>query len=311
MKLRVEVRPDAKPGRYPFRLITRNGISNALSLEIVDGPVLAEPAGAHETRESAIAISSLPATYSGRLARRGETDYYSFHADAGQIVTFQVISGFPQIAAAGSAATVPNFDPALTIYEPAGSWFDPKRLNRIAYNDEPVWVFGKPTDPVLVHRFARAGEYLLRIEAFAGQGGPDYSYALKIAAGAPAAQQTAAGQRRLGRARLDAQAGRRPLEPTREARRLRSEPAAGRNLSRGPEPVPFKIPGTLEGTLAQPGAIHRARFHLDQARRHRHRDRNARRRPAVFQSPLSPAESGRRRSGQQHLRRQGSLHAAP
>ena len=25
----------------------------------------------------------------------------------------------------------------------------------------------------------------------------------------------------------------------------------------------FKIPGTLEGTLAEPGATHRARFHLD------------------------------------------------
>src|SRR5438094_806553 len=83
-------------------------------------------------------------------------------AVAGQLLTFEVTSGFPQIAATGSAATVPNFDPALTIYEPAGSWFDPKRLKRIAYNDEPVWVFGKPTDPQLVHRFERAGEYLLR-----------------------------------------------------------------------------------------------------------------------------------------------------
>ena len=45
VKLRVEVRPDAKPGRYPVRLITRNGISNALSLEIVDGPVLGRACG--------------------------------------------------------------------------------------------------------------------------------------------------------------------------------------------------------------------------------------------------------------------------
>ena len=125
----------------------------------------------------------------GRLARRGETDYYSFRAEAGQILTFQVVSGFPQIAAAGSAATVPNFDPAITLYEPAGSWFDAKRLKRIAYNDEPVWVFGKPTDPLLVHRFTRAGEYFVRVEAFAGQGGPDYSYALKVAPGAPARPQ--------------------------------------------------------------------------------------------------------------------------
>ena len=31
-----------------------------------------------------------------------------------------------------------------------------------------------------------------------------------------------------------------------------------------PQPVLFKIPGALEGTLAEPGTVHRARFHLDQ-----------------------------------------------
>src|SRR5712691_5205517 len=51
--LRVKVRQDARPGRYPIRLITRNGISNALPLHIVEFPVLPEPAGAHETQESA------------------------------------------------------------------------------------------------------------------------------------------------------------------------------------------------------------------------------------------------------------------
>src|SRR5438046_7082173 len=146
VKLRVEVRQDAQPGRYPIRLITRNGISNALPLHIVEFPVLSEPAGVHETQESAVAIAQLPAVYAGRVSRRGEADYYRFHAEAGQLLSFEVISGFPQIAAAGSAATVPNFDPAITIYAAGGSWFDPKRLKRIAYNDEPVWVFGKSTD---------------------------------------------------------------------------------------------------------------------------------------------------------------------
>jgi hypothetical protein len=268
VKLRVAVRQDALPGRYPIRLVTRNGISNALPLHIVDFPVLSEPAGGHETQESAVAISHLPAVYAGRLARRGEADYYGFHAAAGQFLTFEVVSGFPQIAAAGSAATVPNFDPALTIYEPAGSWFDPKRLLRIAYNDEPVWVFGKPTDAYLVHRFPSAGDYLLRVEAFAGQGGPDYSYELKIAPGA-LPQDGEAGsregrdgrgwdergwQRRLDAARLNQLArrgGRDTKQPPIETYRAGSEPAI------------FKIPGTLEGTLAEPGTTHRARFHLD------------------------------------------------
>src|SRR5436190_2895879 len=84
VKLRVDVAPDAKPGRYPIRLITHNGISNTLPIHIVELPVLAEPPGDHETRESAIAISKVPAAYAGLLARRGESDYYSFRAEAGQ-----------------------------------------------------------------------------------------------------------------------------------------------------------------------------------------------------------------------------------
>src|SRR5438105_1902229 len=32
VRLRVEARQDAQPGRYPIRLVTRNGISNALFL---------------------------------------------------------------------------------------------------------------------------------------------------------------------------------------------------------------------------------------------------------------------------------------
>src|SRR5207248_6205055 len=91
VKLRVQVSQDAKPGRYPIRLITQNGVSNALPLHIVDFPVLTEPEGAHETQESAVPISKLPVVYAGRLARRGEADYYSFHADAGQLLTFEVI----------------------------------------------------------------------------------------------------------------------------------------------------------------------------------------------------------------------------
>src|SRR3954447_25888413 len=149
VKLRVHIPQEAKSGRYAIRLITRNGVSNSLPLHIVELPVIPEPAGSHETRESAVAISEAPVVYAGRLAGRGEADYYLFHAESSQTFTFEAISGFPQIASAGSAATVPNFDPALTIFEPSGSWFDPGRVNRIAYNDEPAWVFGKATDSYL------------------------------------------------------------------------------------------------------------------------------------------------------------------
>src|ERR1022692_1105891 len=40
VRLRVHVQPDAKPGRYSFRLMTSRGISNALSLYVVSQPIL-------------------------------------------------------------------------------------------------------------------------------------------------------------------------------------------------------------------------------------------------------------------------------
>jgi hypothetical protein len=221
VRLRVRIRPDAKPGRYPIRLVGRNGLSNALSLKVVEHPVLSEPEGPHDARETAIAVSNMPAVYAGRLAKRGETDYYAFHTDAGQTLTFQLTSGFPQIAAGGSAATVPNFDPALAIYEPAGSWFDSGRLNRIAFNDEPVWVFGKPTDAYLVAAWAER-DWTRRLT-------PDRLNILAMRGGQGAAHPS--------------------IETWRAAA----------------EPVPFKIPGTIDGVLARPGEIHRARFSVERA----------------------------------------------
>jgi hypothetical protein len=262
VKLRVQVPAEAKPGRYPIRLITRSGVSNALPLLVVDAPVISEPPGSHENQDSAIAVGAVPAVYAGRLSQRGEADYYSFRAEAGQTLTFELISGLPQIASAGSAATVPNFDPSLSIYEASGSWFDAKRLKRIAFNDEPVWIFGKPTDAYLVQRFAAAGTYFLRVEAFAGQGGPDYGYELKIAPGVTpqdaetkrAGWQERAWTRSLGSGRLNqlsTRGGKAGNEKSIETYRATAEPSD------------FKIPATIEGVLAKPGEMHKARFHID------------------------------------------------
>jgi hypothetical protein len=260
--LRVQVAADAKPGRYPIRLIARNGVSNALPLHIVDSAVIPEPSGLHDTHDSAVEVPTVPGIIAGRLSRRGESDHYTFRAEAGQTLTFEVVSGLPQIASAGSAATVANFDPSLSIFDSEGSWFDSKRLKRIAYNDEPVWVFGRPTDAHLTHRFTKSGTYILRVEAFAGQGGPDYSYQLKITPGESPQESASAIRgweerswpRRLGADRLNqlaARGGKPTDQKSIETYRASSE-AAG-----------FKLPGTVEGALSKPGETHRTRFHID------------------------------------------------
>lgn len=264
VQLRVRVDAKARPGRYPLRLVTPRGVTNAFTLHVVDLPLAAEPAGAHDSPETAVAVDKVPVVFNGRIARRGESDYYAFNAKAGETLTFEAISGLPSIGAAGGNAV--GFDPSLSLYEPSGSWFDPKRVNRIAFNDEPLWTLGQLTDAYLVRKFERAGRYLLRVEAFSGQGGPDYGYQLKILAGqspqdvAPARAdwQERSFSRRLSSGRLNELAERGGRQKDQKAiESYRDAP-----LAQTPAPL-FQIPGVLEGGITQPGEARHARFHLD------------------------------------------------
>jgi len=261
VRLRVQVAPDAKPGRYLFRLVTPQGVSNALPLHITEYPVAAEPPGSHETPDTAVLVDKFPALFSGRIGRRGESDYYAFQAQAGQRLTLEAISGLPSIGGPGGNAA--GFDPSLTLFEPSGSWFDPQRVNRIAFNDEPLWVAGRLTDAHLIHKFEKSGRYLLRVEAFSGQGGPDYSYHLKILAGESAPDLPLRAEtweervftRRLSANRLNelvARGGKPQDQKSVETYRATATSAPT-----------FQLPGTVEGGLAEPGETHRAHFRLD------------------------------------------------
>ena len=278
VRLRVEVASDARTGRYPFRIVTPQGISNALVLDVSEHPVVAEPDGSHAAPETAIAVAKIPAVFTGRIARRGETDYYALEAKAGDTVTFAAISGLPSIGGPGGNAQ--GFDPQLQIFEQAGSWFDPKRWNRIAANDEPLWVIGRLTDAHLAHRFARSGRYLLRVEAFSGQGGPDYGYQLRIVPGdetrstpvATASWEERSYSRRLSADRLAELAVRggkagnekpilsHPTSTNSANTHLRGAGSAAAPLPASPV---VSIPATLEGTLSSGGEARRARFRVD------------------------------------------------
>lgn len=257
VKVRVTVDTGAKAGPYAVRLITANGVSNALTLHVTEHTVMEEPAGSHETPETAIAIPSLPVVFNGRIAERGETDYYSFQVKAGDTISFTAGSGLPAPGAPGGNAR--GFDPSLTLYEQASSWFEEKRWNRIAFNDEPLWVIGRNTDAALTYRFPKSGTYLLRVEAFSGQGGPDYGYQLVARAGewpvpeeAPSSNwEERSYTRRISHDRM-----------TEVAMRGEAKKHAAIETYRSS----LSLPGILEGVIGEPGETHRAKFHLDAPR---------------------------------------------
>jgi hypothetical protein len=199
-----------------------------------------------------VAVDALPVAIAGCISKRGEADYYSFEAKSGQVISFEVISG---VASGG-------FDPAITIFEQSGSWFDPRRANRVAFNDEPMWAAGRPTDSHLVHKFVTAGRYLARIEAFSGLGGPDFTYQLRIRGGESPWKAEASDdwqERRFERPlladrlnKLAIRGGKPPKQTIVETYRASSG-----------DPAFFKLPATLDGVLASPGEAHRARFRIE------------------------------------------------
>ena len=168
VKVKVTVGNDAHIGRHEFRVVTARGVTNKIALDVLAGPVLEEAAVTGP-------LAQFPVTISGRLAQPGETDAYWIEIEAGATLTFEAVS-----RAAG-------FDPAVALYEPSGSWFDTQRLNRIAFNDEPLYFPGLSTNARLVHHFPRGGKYCVKVHGFNGEGGPDRAYELRITPGVTAA----------------------------------------------------------------------------------------------------------------------------
>ncbi len=142
----------------PFRVVTGAGVSNEAKVQCTTWRVASE-------RDP---IGDLPALINGVLSKRAEIDSFVFEARAGETIVLQAVSGLPA------------FDPAVSIWAPARSWFDENRMERVAFQDEPLYFPGLDNSPRLVHRFERGGRYEIRIGAFHGQGGPGYSYSLRL-----------------------------------------------------------------------------------------------------------------------------------
>jgi hypothetical protein len=96
-----------------------------------------------------------------------------------------------------------GFDPSLSLFKPSGSWFDPHRLNLIAFNDEPLSFPGLSKDARIVERFPHAGVYRLRVQGFAGQGGRDCVYRLRIVPGVTADWEERQFTRKLSHRRME------------------------------------------------------------------------------------------------------------
>ena len=185
--LEVRTSSETRPGLHHFRLVGPTGLSNSLSLHLVDQSLQDEQESPHHRPSQAQEIR-LPAVVNGTIEDKGELDYYSFEVEAGDTLAFQVLSGF-ELGVSYWAQT------EIRLYEPHESWFGTDRARPLVLKGprlswEPIRVRSSWFDrrdfvtqfvlyPLLEHRFEKAGRYLLSVGTFLGRSW-DNGYQLRV-----------------------------------------------------------------------------------------------------------------------------------
>jgi len=176
----ITVAPDAKPGRREIRVITKRGISNAMSfyvgqvpevarkpMKTARKPVLGKEHLAQRRRppaEEEMHITT-PCTMNGQIAA-GEVNRYRFPASKGQRL---LISAKARQLVPYVADGVPGwFQAVLKIHDSGGK--------ELAYNDD----FRFHPDPVLYFEVPKDGDYVLTINEAIFRGRESFVYRITI-----------------------------------------------------------------------------------------------------------------------------------
>ncbi len=192
--LEVRVDPAAEIGVHLLRLLSPEGVSRPLTLQVVAEPAVAESKTPHQSAGEAQPVG-VPTVVNGQISHSGELDFYAFEASAGEELQFEVITPSGLISGAPHAFNNPH----LALYEPTGSWFDPLRARRLEGRDQSVQFFRPYFTGTNVYdtfhklarlsrRFEKAGWYVVEVSSPhtvengipQGLGGPDYGYQLRI-----------------------------------------------------------------------------------------------------------------------------------
>ena len=161
LKVKFTVAADGLPGVREFRVATPNGASTIGQLVVARDPVVVEVAD-NNTADKAQAVT-LPATLCGAIEKVEDFDFWKFNVEAGQTVVFQVRCQRLQDKIHDLQA---HADPILTLRDTKGAV--------LAMADNELFA-----DPLLVHRFEQAGEYLLEVRDVRYHGNVYWEYCIE------------------------------------------------------------------------------------------------------------------------------------
>lgn len=150
---RLVIDATALPGPRELRVLGANGVSNPLAIQISDVPEVQEMKPNNSSSEAQ--ELSLPIGVSGIIDKSALSDWYRFHAKAGQRLLFDVLAN----------RTGSPLDATLILTDPSG-----KELVR----SEDV----NGLDPLLEYTPTADGDFFLQLHDLRFQGGNDYRYHL-------------------------------------------------------------------------------------------------------------------------------------
>ena len=162
LPIRFTVAADAQPGVRDVRIATPQGVSTVGQVVVVREAVFKEE-GDNNSADKAQQVS-LPATLCGAIEKNEDVDFYRFHAEAGQSLVFHVRSARLEDRIHDLQE---HSDPILTLRSATGS--------TLAASDNHEY----HADPLLVHRFEQAGEYLLEVRDVRYKGNQYWEYVIE------------------------------------------------------------------------------------------------------------------------------------
>lgn len=164
---RLKVDPDAAPGPRELRIVNPRGASTVGLVVVVDVPVIPEADDKGNDEPAHAQEINLPAAVAGAIARVEDVDWYAFHADAGQRLTFSLWGNRLENKIHDLQT---HLDPILSLNDARG--------RALAVDDNHDFA-----DPWLSYQFETSGTYYLQVRDTTYAGNPNWTYVLRASAG--------------------------------------------------------------------------------------------------------------------------------
>jgi hypothetical protein len=162
VRAKVSVAADAALGPRELRVVTPQGVSSIGMIVLVNDPVATESNDKANDEPKAAQPLELPRVVSGTIGRVEDVDWYTFHAEAHQRLTFSLWGNRLENKIHDLQQ---HLDPILVLYDARG--------RELAADDNHDFA-----DPLLSFAFPESGSYYLQVRDTSYDGNPNWSYVL-------------------------------------------------------------------------------------------------------------------------------------